>query len=145
MLLAMKRFIYLRLLVALPMAALLWSCNRTDPTGFDSTLLHTNGGKWSAPSASNPDSTRYLVYMSDGWGKEWDTGDDVHESDLQQYGNGWFKWSVQGATLTHINYMDNGGAQVPKAYTITTLSAATFAYKDSRATYTYTKVAPGGK
>lgn len=138
----MKRLILFRTTVALLLGVALWSCNRIEPINIDATLLHSNGGRWRAPSLSDADSTRYLVYMPDGWGKEWDTGDDVHEDDLKKHGNGWFKWSVEGTTLTHIHYMDNGGAQVPKPYTIVTLSATSFSYKDSRKTYDYTKVVP---
>ncbi len=61
----------------------------------------------------------------------WDEGDDVKESDLTELGNGWFKWKLTGDELMEIHLMENGGADIPKYYTITTLSETTLTYEDS--------------
>ncbi|MCQ2342438.1 MAG: hypothetical protein MJZ75_02950 [Paludibacteraceae bacterium] len=70
------------------------------------------------------------------FGYEWDEDDDVHPEDLIWHGNGWFKWKVETDTVSHksvirlteIQLMDNGGAELPDTYIITTLNSTTFEY-----------------
>ena len=53
------------------------------------------------------------------YGREWDESEDIFESDLLPYGNGWFKYKLVKSDLTEIHLMDNGGAEVPKVYVVT--------------------------
>ena len=67
------------------------------------------------------------------------------ESDLIPYGNGWFKYKLVKSDLTEIHLMDNGGADIPKIYTVVELSDVTLKYKvkDSKGavkTKTFAKV-----
>ena len=65
------------------------------------------------------------------WGKTWDEADDVHESDLEYHGNGWFKWKLVEAELKELHLMDNDGAPIPKIYTVTKLTSSELVYKDN--------------
>ena len=64
------------------------------------------------------------------YGREWDESEDIFESDLLPYGNGWFKYKLVQSDLTEIHLMDNGGAEVPKVYVVTKLTAGDLEYKD---------------
>ena len=59
------------------------------------------------------------------WGKTWDEADDVHESDLEYHGNGWFKWSITNNNLVQIHMMNISEATVPKTYTVTSCNGTT--------------------
>ncbi len=104
-------------------------------------------GKWKTESEVAPESDfQYCVFLSDKddtgeyyLGKMWDEGDDVKESDLTYLGNGWFKWKLTGDELMEIHLMENGGAEVPKYYTITVLSETTLTYEDGDKSITWTK------
>ena len=65
------------------------------------------------------------------YGREWDESEDVFESDLKPYGNGWFKYKLKQSDLTEIHLMDNGGAELPKVYVVTKLTAGNLEYKDN--------------
>ena len=65
------------------------------------------------------------------YGHEWDESEDVFESDLLPYGNGWFKYKLVKSDLTEIHLMDNGGAELPKVYVVTKLTAGNLEYKDN--------------
>ena len=65
------------------------------------------------------------------YGREWDESEDIFESDLKPYGNGWFKYKLVKSDLTEIHLMDNGGAEVPKVYIVTKLTAGDLEYKDN--------------
>lgn len=65
------------------------------------------------------------------YGREWDESEDIFESDLLPYGNGWFKYKLVQSDLTEIHLMDNGGAEVPKVYVVTKLTAGDLEYKDN--------------
>ena len=78
---------------------------------------------------------RFLTERADSeykYGYEWDEADDVLESYVleQKHGNGWFKWKLVKADLTEIHLMDNGGAEIPKVYTVTKLTDTELQYKD---------------
>ena len=64
------------------------------------------------------------------YGHTWDEGDDVKESDLTPYGNGWFKYNIQITQLKEIHMMEYGWAEITKIYTITLLNSNTLSYKD---------------
>ena len=69
------------------------------------------------------------------WGCEWDEGDGVYEKDVlnEKYGNGWFLYVLEGDQFTEYHQMSNGGAYIPKEYTITVLTNTDLKYKDNKA------------
>ena len=91
-------------------------------------------GKWQRPSPINEDSLEYYRYDKDGFGFTWDTGDDVTETEAQE-----FQWELELNTektkkdqpyiLTHIHIMEMG-ASVPKVYGVTKLTAKELVYVD---------------
>ncbi|MBO5362473.1 MAG: hypothetical protein J6A35_05910 [Paludibacteraceae bacterium] len=75
------------------------------------------------------------------YGCEWDESEDIFESDLQPYGNGWFKYKLVKSDLTEIHLMDNGGAEIPKIYVVTKLTDTELQYKDNfGTTHSFDKV-----
>lgn len=64
------------------------------------------------------------------YGYEWNEEEDVTESDVlkDEHGNGWFKWLLEKPKLTEIHLMNNGGAYIPKIYTITKLTDTKLQY-----------------
>jgi hypothetical protein len=75
------------------------------------------------------------------YGREWDESEDIFESDLKPYGNGWFKYKLVQSDLTEIHLMDNGGANIPKVYQVLKLTAGELQYKDDfGTTHTFDKV-----
>ena len=75
------------------------------------------------------------------YGCEWDESEDIFESDLQPYGNGWFKYKLVKSDLTEIHLMDNGGAEIPKIYVVTKLTDTALQYKDNfGTTHSFDKV-----
>ena len=75
------------------------------------------------------------------FGREWDESEDIFESDLLPYGNGWFKYKLVQSDLTEIHLMDNGGAEVPKIYVVTKLTDTELQYKDNfGTTHSFDKV-----
>ncbi len=75
------------------------------------------------------------------YGYEWDEAEDIFPEDLIKYGNGWFKWKLVKADLTQIHLMDNGGAEIPKVYTVTKLTDTDLQFKDEfEVTHNYKKV-----
>lgn len=75
------------------------------------------------------------------FGYEWDEADDVHPEDLKHKGNGWFKWKLVQSDLTQIHLMDNGGADIPKIYTVKKLNSVDLELEDGyKKVHTYKKV-----
>lgn len=75
------------------------------------------------------------------YGREWDESEDIFESDLLPYGNGWFKYKLVQSDLTEIHLMDNGSADIPKIYQVVKLNAGELQYKDAQGkTYHFSKV-----
>ena len=75
------------------------------------------------------------------YGREWDESEDIFESDLLPYGNGWFKYKLVQSDLTEIHLMDNGGAEVPKIYVVSKLTDTELQYKDDfGTTHSFDKV-----
>ena len=66
------------------------------------------------------------------YGREWHEEDDVYESDLKPYGNGWFKYlfETKDGGLTEIHLMDNGGAEIPMVYVVSKLTETELEYYD---------------
>ena len=93
---------------------------------------------------------RFLTPEEDGvtgdyseykYGYEWDEDEDVHPEDLTYHGNGWFEWKLETSELTQIHFMDNGGAEIPKIYTVNMLNSSQLSYTDSfKKIHTFTKV-----
>lgn len=136
----MKRILYSLVIVSVVLLGFN-SCDGFGSADFEEDLLI---GKWE--NDRNPGE--YWVYTTQTddsgdyqYGHTWDENDDVYESDLTPYGNGWFKWQIVKSDLTQIHLMENGGADIPKIYTITELTTTHLTYKDSFGNRTYfTKV-----
>lgn len=113
------------------------ACDPIEP-GFDRTLLI---GKWRRPSqVENAPQDTYEYYRYDATysdyklhlkdttvkvnGATWDTGDDVTEAEAQP-----FVWTLEKARLTQIHIMEVGG-NIPKTYTIRTLTDSTLVCDD---------------
>ncbi|MCQ2328740.1 MAG: hypothetical protein MJZ59_05295 [Paludibacteraceae bacterium] len=112
-------------------------CTPKDEIQDPETLLE---GYW-----QRANSNEYARFMrddsetKDGYflGYEWDEDDEVYEDDLwniSYHGVGWFEWFVtkedKENKLTQIHLMDNGGADIPKVYTIVTLTETTLSLTD---------------
>ena len=135
----MKKSI-LRIALVAMVGAVVASCSLgTEPTFQENDLL----GLWQEDGkgafvrfTADKDSTGVYKY-----GCEWDEGDSVFESDLTKYGNGWFKWQLVKADLTEIHLMENGGADIPKVYTVIKLTDTELQYKDDfKVTHSFQKV-----
>jgi len=107
--------------------------NPTDPTNPSSIF-----GLWQEQDKSGAMESDYMRFLTadeeakDGeyfFGREWDTK-DRQEKDLKYKGNGWFKWKISGTTLTIVELMDNGGAELPESYIVTTLNSTTLKLQD---------------
>ena len=111
------------------MGAVVASCSLgTEPTFQENDLL----GLWQEDGkgafvrfTADKDSTGVYKY-----GCEWNEGEGVSESDLTKYGNGWFKWKLGKADLTEIHLMENGGADIPKVYTVRKLTDTELLYEE---------------
>ena len=102
------------------------SCSPDTDIEFDETLLY---GKW-----QENDTQNFEVYKEDGTGYTWDEADDVTEAEAQH-----FTWTLEGENLTHIHIMEMG-ANIPKVYTVTKLSATELTYEDGFGkTHTFNK------
>ena len=112
-------------LIALAMS----SCKKEADVSFEEAnllgLWQESGTQLFVRFTAEKDSTGQYKY---GW--EWNEAEDVTESDLVPYGNGWFKYKLQKADLTEIHLMDNGGAEIPKVYTVEKLTDSELVYVD---------------
>ena len=124
----MKKSI-LRIALVAMVGAVVASCSLgTEPTFQENDLLglwQENGTEAFVRFTAEKDSTGVYKY-----GCEWNEGEGVFESDLTKYGNGWFKWQLVKADLTEIHLMQNGGAEIPKVYTVSKLTDTELQYKD---------------
>ena len=119
----------LRIALVAMVGAVVASCSLgTEPTFQENDLL----GLWQEDGkgafvrfTAEKDSTGVYKY-----GCEWNEEEGVSESDLTKYGNGWFKWKLVKADLTEIHLMENGGAELPKVYTVSKLTDTELQYKD---------------
>ena len=143
----MRKIIYMALIAVIGLA--LTSCEPAQKDFYLSDLQ----GLWQEDNTQHyvrftteqSDESPYLV------GREWDEAEDVFEDDLiaqrnrdHFMGNGWFKyWLEQTGKLTEIHMMDNGGAEIPKVYILTTLTSTKMAYyeKDQKSNkFSFTKM-----
>lgn len=103
------------------------SCSPDNDVELDQTLLY---GKWQETNSLN-----FEVYKADGTGYTWDEADDVTEAEAQP-----FTWTLEGDVLTHIHIMEMG-ANIPKVYTVTKLTATELTYEDDYGkTHTFDKI-----
>ena len=73
-------------------AMVMISCQSDKPTFQEADLLglwQENGQEAFVRFTAEKDSTGEYKY-----GREWDESDDMSESDLKPYGNGWFKYKL---------------------------------------------------
>lgn len=121
----MKKLSILLSLVFISLMLFFTSCDKTTTTEFDQTLLI---GKWQS-------ETLFERYDSNGYGATWDTADDVSEEEAQT-----FTWTLSSDNLIQIHIMETGG-NIPKSYTVTTLTSYTLSYHDDYGvTHTFSKV-----
>ena len=120
-------------------AMVMISCQSDKPTFQEADLLglwQEDGTEAFVRFTAEKDSTGEYKY-----GREWDESDEMSESDLKPYGNGWFKYKLVKSDLTEIHLMDNGGADIPKVSTVLNLTEDALQYKDDRGvTTTFAKV-----
>ena len=132
-----KRTILFSVLAGLAMVMI--SCQADKPTFQEADLLglwQEEGKEAFVRFTAEADTTGEYKY-----GCEWDESEDVFENDLTKYGNGWFKYKLVKSDLTEIHLMDNGGADIPKVYTVLNLTEDALQYKDDRGvTTTFAKV-----
>jgi hypothetical protein len=103
------------------------SCSPNTDVELDRDLLI---GKWQETNTLN-----FEVYGKDGSGYTWDEADDVTEAEAQP-----FTWGLNGNVLTQVHTMEMGG-NVPKAYTVTKLTATELVYEDNYGTtHTFGKI-----
>ena len=130
----------LRIALVAMVGAVVASCSLgTEPTFQESDLLglwQEDGTEAFVRFTADKDSPGVYKY-----GCEWNEGEGVFESDLTMYGNGWFKWKLVKADLTEIHLMENGGADIPKVYTVSKLTDTELQYKDDfKVTHSFQKV-----
>ncbi len=68
--------------------------------------------------------TEHEVYLADGTGRMWDTGDDVSDAEAQR-----FSWTLDSNLLTLICHLELGGV-VPKRYVVTFADDENLSYND---------------
>lgn len=147
----------------LAIAAGFVSCQRETSTFAKEDLV----GRWQAPSG---DTLQFMVFQADiaptpdgltgefRYGYEWDMKDHKGWDDSQGtyedflfkpidengafHGNGWFVWKLEtNGDFIYVNFMNNGGADIPKSYKVTVLTGSSLTYKDDfGTTHSFTKV-----
>lgn len=119
----------LRIALVAMVGTLVASCSLgPEPTFQENDLLglwQEDGKEAFVRFTADKDSTGVYKY-----GCEWNEEEGVSESDLTKYGNGWFKWKLVKADLTEIHLMENGGADIPKVYTVRKLTDTELLYED---------------
>lgn len=133
-----------QILMALSLVVLaltLHSCfgGNNEPT-FSQKDLYSNGGLWleDGIEAGHEHYVRFTTEKADQtnylYGREWDIfnpdpdGMTVYEEDLKPYGMGWFKYLLEVKNLHELHLMDNHGAEIPKEYVVTKLTADRLEY-----------------
>lgn len=115
-------------------AMMMTSCQMDKPSFQEADLLglwQENGQEAFVRFTNEPDPTGEYKY-----GREWNEDEGVFESDLKQYGNGWFKYKLVQNDLKEIHLKDNGSAEIPKIYTVLQLTEDVLKYKDDRGVIT---------
>jgi len=119
-----KSIFYLAAITAI--ALVFSSCTKEED--FDEALL---AGTWKLDGG-----TEMYLYNSGGTGVFWDPAQDVTVDEGKQ-----FNWTLSKSDLTHIFISESGSFEVPKAYTVTELTATSLQYKDDLGgtSYSFTK------
>ena len=115
-------------------AMMMTSCQIEKPSFQEADLLglwQENGQEAFVRFTDEPDPTGEYQY-----GCEWNEGEGIFESDLKQYGNGWFKYKLVQNDLKEIHLMDNSSAEIPKVYIVLQLTEDVLKYKDDRGVIT---------
>ena len=124
-----KKIVFFSIIATIAIAMTSCFGSNEEPTFIENDLLglwQEKGTEAYVRFTSEKDDTGEYKY-----GREWDESEDIFESDLLPYGNGWFKYKLVKSDLTEIHLMDNGGAEVPKIYVVTKLTAGDLEYKDN--------------
>ena len=120
-------------------AMMMTSCQMEKPSFQEADLLglwQENGQEAFVRFTTEADPTGEYKY-----GREWNEGEGIFESDLKQYGNGWFKYKLVQNDLREIHLMDNSSAEIPKVYIVLQLTEDVLKYKDDRGViHSYLKV-----
>ncbi len=127
-----KKIVFFSIIATIAIAMTSCFGSSEEPTFAENDLLglwQETGTEAYVRFTSEQDETREYKY-----GREWDESEDIFESDLLPYGNGWFKYKLVQSDLTEIHLMDNDGAEVPKVYIVTKLTAGDLEYKDNYGT-----------
>lgn len=116
----------LRIAIVALVGALMASC-----MGVEEPMNGNIVGLWLEDGTEH--YVRFTTEQADAtyqYGYEWDEADKVTEDDVlnDKPGNGWFKWLLEKPQLTEIHLMSNGGAEIPKIYTITKLTDTELQY-----------------
>ena len=157
----MKKVLVFAALLAI--AAGFVSCQKEASTFAKEDLI----GRWQAPSG---DTLQFMVFQADiaptpdgltgefRYGYEWDMNDHKGWDDSQGtyedflfipldkngafHGNGWFVWKLEtNGDFIYVNFMNNGGADIPKSYKVTVLTGSSLTYKDDfGTTHSFTKI-----
>lgn len=122
----MKKNILRIALVAL-VGAVMTACIGTSEPTMNGNIV----GLWLEDGTQH--YVRFTTEQSDStyqYGYEWDEAEEVTEDDVlaDKPGNGWFKWLLVKPQLTEIHLMNNGGAEIPKIYTVTKLTETELQY-----------------
>ena len=115
-------------------AMMMTSCQMEKPSFQEADLLglwQENGQEAFVRFTTETDPTGEYKY-----GREWNEGEGIFESDLKQYGNGWFKYKLVQNDLKEIHLMDNSSAEIPKVYIVLQLTEDVLKYKDDRGVIT---------
>ena len=127
----MKKFYYLALValvaVAFSSCSLFPGGGGNDPeyrlSDLQALWLENNTQHYVRFTTEQSEEPKYL------YGREWDEADEVYESDLVPYGNGWFKyWFETNGGLHELHLMDNHGAEIPKEYIVSKLTDTDLEY-----------------
>ena len=118
------KYVFFALLAVAFTGCEMFSNKKAEP--YSQTALH---GLWLEEGTQH--YMRFLDQKADTstfeWGKDWHEDQKVYEDRLKDYGDGWFKYQLKYVDnqnkLTQINMMDNGGAEIPQAYIVTTLTS----------------------
>ena len=116
----MKRKTSLILLLSLIVSVMMAGCQKitSDVTVSDSDLV----GRWAEEGTQV-----YWHFTGSHDGETWDEADDVHEG---EDGSTHFTWSLSGSDVT-CQMQGQMGQVVPKVYTITSMGADSFTWRNS--------------
>lgn len=120
---------YRPLLLLLLLVPFFTSCEKEKPLDVKSSQIY---GQWIQTGTQ-----KYWTYHADG------TGNRVDRNEFEQddENNGDFEWTLVGAELRHIFHGRQGNQNIPKYYTITSITANSMKWKDDYSnTLSFSKV-----